>query len=92
MATPTARRSSLRSCLPDLTRGGDPVAAILGSGRLIHTLFPHGLIDEHLLLVHPLVLGAGLRLFPEGAPATLRLRDSVATPKGVVLATHETAR
>jgi dihydrofolate reductase len=41
--------------------GGDLV--IMGSGRLIRSLLPHGLIDEYLLMIHPLVLGSGRRLF-----------------------------
>ena len=37
---------------------------VLGSGALLHSLIPRGLIDEYLLLIHPVVLGGGLRLFP----------------------------
>ena len=48
-----------------------------------------GLIDEYLLLIHPLVFGTGRRLFPEGVHASLRLTDSVVTTKGVVIATYE---
>jgi hypothetical protein len=45
-----------------------------------------------VLLIHPLVLGAGLRLFPDGgAPARLRLTDSITTTTGVVIATYERA-
>ena len=43
--------------------------AILGSGELIQSLMPHGLIDEYLLLVHPLVFGTGRRMFPDGGAA-----------------------
>jgi dihydrofolate reductase len=50
------------------------------------------LIDEYLLMIHPLVLGAGRRLFPEGVHASLRLTDSVTTAAGVVIATYEPAR
>jgi hypothetical protein len=41
-----------------------------------------------VLLIHPLVLGRGRRLFPEEASATLRLTDSVATTTGVIIATY----
>jgi dihydrofolate reductase len=64
---------------------------ILGSGALIHSLLPHHLIDEFVLLIHPLVLGSGHRLFPEGAAVALRLTDSVTTTTGVVIATYQPA-
>lgn len=62
---------------------------IMGSGVLIGSLMAAGLIDEYLLMIHPLVLGAGRRLFAEGAGATLRLTDCVATGTGVVICTYE---
>lgn len=69
-------------------RGGNLV--IIGSGALIHSLLPHGLVDELMLLIHPLVLGSGLRLFPDnGTKARLRLTSSETTATGVVLASYE---
>ena len=65
---------------------------ILGSGELIRSLLPHGLIDEFTLLIHPLVLGAGQRLFTEGSEAALELIDSVGTSTGVVLARYRRAQ
>jgi len=62
---------------------------ILGSGELIQTLMAHGLIDEYTLLVHPLVLGEGRRLFRDGSPyAKLRLVESKPTTTGVLIATY----
>ena len=47
---------------------------VLGSGDLLQTLMRHGLVDEYVLLIHPLVLGRGRRLFNDDAPrAALRL-------------------
>jgi dihydrofolate reductase len=67
--------------------GGDLV--IMGSGALIRSLMPDRLIDEFALMIHPLVLGAGLRLFDNGSgPAELELVDAVPTTKGVILATY----
>ncbi len=65
---------------------------ILGSGDLIQSLLRHNLIDEFVLLIYPLVLGSGRRLFPDGAaPATLRLVASVPTTTGVIIATYQVA-
>ena len=58
----------------------DGVLAIMGSGELIRSLMNANLIDEYLLMVHPLVLGTGRRLFPEGAEMRLRLAEGVTTP------------
>jgi dihydrofolate reductase len=70
---------------------GDDIG-ILGSGALVQALMPHNLIDEYKLLIHPLVLGTGLRLFPDGGPvAKLRLTDPVTTTTGVVIATYQPA-
>jgi dihydrofolate reductase len=68
------------------------VLAIMGSGVLIGSLMAANLIDEYLLMIHPLVLGTGRRLFPDGVHVSLRLTDSVATATGVVIATYEPAR
>jgi dihydrofolate reductase len=64
---------------------------IIGSGELVRTLMPRGLIDEYVLLIHPLVLGSGQRLFPDGAVSRLELVESVTTTKGVVIATYRPA-
>lgn len=62
---------------------------VFGSGVLVQSLMRHGLVDVYVLLIHPLVLGTGRRLFPEGgAPAGLRLVHSKATAKGVLVATY----
>jgi len=62
---------------------------VLGSGTLLQSLMRYQLVDEYILLIHPLVLGSGRRLFPDGgAAATLRLVDSKATTTGVLIATY----
>jgi dihydrofolate reductase len=81
---PTEAVAELKPALAGLT--------ILGSGELIATLMAADLIDEYLLLIHPLVFGTGRRLFPEGVHASLRLNDSVTTTKGVMIATYEPVR
>ena len=71
------------------TLGGDLV--MMGSGELIGSLMAVDVVDVFVLMVHPLVLGTGRRLFAEGLQASLRLIESVATTKGVLLATYEPA-
>jgi dihydrofolate reductase len=62
---------------------------ILGSGELVRSLMRHNLVDDFVLLIHPLVLGSGRRLFAdEGAFATLHLVDAQTTTTGVVIATY----
>ncbi|HSK92331.1 MAG TPA: dihydrofolate reductase family protein [Euzebyales bacterium] len=62
---------------------------VLGSGDLVRTLRRCDLIDEYVLLIHPLVLGSGRRLFADGDPyASLHLVTSVTTTTGVVIATY----
>ncbi|MCC2545922.1 dihydrofolate reductase family protein [Hymenobacter sp. BT175] len=65
---------------------------IYGSGQLVRTLMQHDLIDEYRLMVHPLVLGVGLRLFTEEAAATLELVSSYATSSGVLMLTYRPVR
>jgi dihydrofolate reductase len=65
---------------------------IMGSGVLIGSLIAADSIDEYLLMIHPLVLGTGRRLFPLGVQASLRLVESVTTRTGVLIATYERAR
>lgn len=68
--------------------GGNLV--VMGSGELIRSLLPHGLVDELLLMVHPVVLGSGRRLFGADERARqLRLVEGRTTKSGVLLATYQ---
>lgn len=60
---------------------------VLGSGVLARELMRRGLVDEWLLMIHPLVLGTGRRLF-DGVETRIRLVDSMVTTTGVVIATY----
>jgi dihydrofolate reductase len=65
---------------------------VLGSGELVQALMQHDLVDEYVLLIHPLVLGSGRRLFTDGGASTaLRLVDTKTTTTGVVIATYQPA-
>lgn len=62
---------------------------VLGSGELLQSLMHAALVDEYLMLIHPLVLGGGRRLFAEGSPyAKLQLVRTTTTGKGVIIATY----
>ena len=63
---------------------------VIGSGELVQTLIKHDLVDAYRLMVHPLVLGTGKRLFREGTGLTrLRLVDTKPTTTGVLILTYE---
>jgi dihydrofolate reductase len=67
---------------------------VAGSANLVQTLAKHDLVDEYRLMVFPVVLGSGRRLFSDGAPrTTLRLVDSTPVgPDGVLVLTYRPAR
>ena len=88
----TALRGDVAEAVGALKAESAGVLAIMGSGELIGSLMAADLIDEYLLMIHPLVLGSGRRLFPEKVYVPLRLTDSLTTATGVVIATYEPAR
>ena len=62
---------------------------VMGSGRLIHSLLPHDLIDELLLLIHPLSLGSGHRLLPDdGELRRFELVSVAPTETGIIAARY----
>lgn len=76
----------------ELKAGDGPVIQVHGSGNLIQTLLAHDLVDEFRVLVFPVVLGSGKRLFADGAvPAGLDLTASKMSPSGVVMLRYERA-
>lgn len=66
----------------------DANLVIMGSGVLIGALAAAGLIDEYLLMIAPLVLGSGRRLFGEGFRASLRMLDCTPTSTGAVVVSY----
>ncbi len=77
------------SAVAELKKTFESNLVILGSGVLIASLIGAGLIDEFLLMIAPLVLGSGRRLFPDGVQASLRLLDCTATSTGAIVASYE---
>jgi dihydrofolate reductase len=70
--------------------GGDILVA--GSAQLAQTLVQHDLVDELRLMVYPIVLGSGKRLFADGgAPKSLRLVESKAVGDGVLILVYRPA-
>ena len=63
-----------------------------GSSVLVHTLAQAHLVDEYSLLVFPLVLGSGKRVFPDGFYSGLELIETKSFPSGVVLLGYQPAR
>jgi dihydrofolate reductase len=62
---------------------------VIGSGGLAQSLMAHDLVDEYQLMIHPVVLRGGKRLFEDGGPRTdLRLMDVTATGTGVLIVTY----
>ena len=72
--------------------GGDILVA--GSRTLVHTLYEHDLVDEYRLMVFPVILGSGRRLFPDDAAdkSVLKLVDSQVFDSGVAVHTYHPAR
>jgi dihydrofolate reductase len=65
---------------------------VIGSTKLVQTLVAHDLVDEFRVMIDPLVVGGGKRLFPDdGALRPLRLVDSQVTTSGAILATYAPA-
>jgi dihydrofolate reductase len=76
-----------------LREGTGKEIQVIGSGELVQTLAEHDLVDAYRLMIHPLVLGTGKRLFRDGAALTkLRLVDSKATTTGVLILNYEPVR
>jgi dihydrofolate reductase len=65
---------------------------VWGSGKLVQLLLKNDLVDELWLIIHPLTLGKGKKLFDNGAiPAAFTLVESSVTPRGVIIANYKRA-
>ncbi len=78
------------TAIRELKTGEGPDLLIQGSGDLIQTLLRHQLIDEFNLVIFPLLLGGGKKLFAGGAvPGAMKLLRSKTSPTGVIFATYQ---
>jgi dihydrofolate reductase len=63
---------------------------VWGSSKLVQLLMKHDLVDELWLLIHPLTLGKGKKLFDDGAiPTAFTLVENIVTPGGVIIANYK---
>ncbi len=75
-----------------LKQGDGPMLQVHGSSNLIQTLMGNDLVDELWLKIFPVTLGAGKRLFGDGAiPAAFTLTSSTTSPSGVIIASYARA-
>ena len=82
-------RGDAAGTVAELKARSDRDLSIIGSASLVRSLHAAGLIDRYVLLIHPLALGSGARLFEGPAPLTeFELTSSVATTKGVIMAQY----
>jgi dihydrofolate reductase len=69
-----------------------PNLNVWGSGNLLQTLIKHDLVDAFWLMIYPITLGSGKRLFADGTiPAAFKVAESTVTPKGVIVMSYERA-
>jgi dihydrofolate reductase len=76
----------------EIKRQQGPDLNVWGSGNLIQTLIKHDLVDTFWLMIYPVTLGSGKRLFAGGTiPAAFNVKESEVTPKGVIVVNYERA-
>lgn len=75
-----------------LSQRVDTRLVILGSGELVRALHGAALVDGYQLLIHPIVLGSGTRLFGAGERADLVLESAVTSTTGVIVARYSRRR
>jgi len=75
-----------------IKQGQGPDLHVWGSGNLLQTLIKHDLVDVFWLMIYPITLGGGKRLFAEGTiPAAFKVTESIVTTTGVIFVTYERA-
>jgi dihydrofolate reductase len=83
-------RGNVADAVAGLKRDLHENLVVFGSGVLVHSLMRADLVDELVLLIHPIVLGTGRRLFADSfpGPSSFELVESIAVPTGVIVVTY----
>jgi len=80
------------TCIKELKAGDGSILKVIGSGNLAQTLFKYDLVDELWLMIFPVTLSTGKRLFDYGTiPAAFTITDSLVTSNGVIFANYKRA-
>ena len=67
-----------------------PDLNVWGSGNLLQTLIRNDLVDEYWLIIYPVTLGTGKRLFADGTmPAAFKVKETIVAPNGVIVVNYE---
>ena len=85
-------RGDIAKQVAGIKRQEGPDLHVWGSGNLLQTLMKYDLVDAFWLMIYPLTLGAGKRLFADGTlPIAFNVTESTVTPSGVIVANYERA-
>ena len=84
----TLLQGDVAKAVAELKQGQGGNIVVLGSGGLVQSLYENDLVDEYSLMIHPIVLGGGKKLFREVPVRPLKLVDSVTTSTGVLMTTY----
>jgi dihydrofolate reductase len=84
----TLLQGDVAKAVAELKQGEGGNIVVLGSGGLVQSLYENDLVDEYSLMIHPIVLGGGKKLFREVPVRPLKLVDSVTTSTGVLMTTY----
>ncbi len=81
------------TAVTDLKQSAGDSLHVFGSTQLVHALLANNLVDELRLMIDPILLGSGKRIFPDdNALTSLHLTNSQPTTTGAILATYRTAK
>jgi dihydrofolate reductase len=91
--TPTVFLSgNIAAKVKEIKQGQGPDLHVWGSGNLLQTLIKHDLVDTFWLMIYPVTLGSGKKLFVDGTiPASFKVTESIVGSSGVIVMNYERA-